>query len=77
MNNLPIFLTGLVLALAGCSTERGASNDAYNTSANNAEAYPEPAGSPTARPGMTPRDPRDPQFITQPEPSQSPPTTKP
>jgi len=58
----------LVVALgSGCSTERGGTSDEFNTISNNGEAHPQPAGSPTQRPGMNPQDPRDPQFNTRPD----------
>ena len=56
----------------GCATHRGGANDNFEAPANNSEAYPDPAGSPTERPGMNPLDPRDPQHFTHPDPSQTP-----
>lgn len=62
--------------LAGCATNRGATSDDYE-SVNTAEAHPQPAGSPTQRPGMNPQDPRDAQFGSKPDLLPSPPTTQP
>ena len=56
---LTISVVGLT---AGCSSDRGGAVDQYSSSVNGAEAYPQPAGSPSQRPGMNPQDPRDPQF---------------
>lgn len=59
---LTISVVGLT---AGCSSDRGGSVDQYGSSVNGAEAYPQPAGSPSQRPGINPQDPRDPQFGTR------------
>ncbi len=75
---LALCLAAAVLPLAGCSSDRsdysshGATYDPYMTGSAG-ESHPEPAGSPTFRPGMTPYDPRDPHFITRPQPFQQPP----
>ncbi len=64
------------MVLAGCSSYRGGSSDDEQYSGTygyGAGAYPEPAGSPTFRPGMNPQDIRDPNALTRPEP----PTTAP
>lgn len=73
-------ILGLVLAiatvglLAGCSSTsyQGGTADQFNATTNSAEAYPEPAGSPTFRPGLNPQDPRDAQFQTRPRPAEPP-----
>jgi len=73
--------TGLVLAtsmlmmlLAGCSSTsyQGGTDSRYHVTTNSAETYPEPAGSPTLRPGLNPQDPRDAQFETRPRPAEPP-----
>jgi len=71
---IPMF--ALMSLLAGCSTNRGGANVGYEA-APRSEAYPVPTAGPTARPGMTPEDPRDSQYVTRPEPLVPPPTTKP
>jgi hypothetical protein len=63
---LIIAVTGLA---TGCATNRGGKSDQFDATANGAQAYPEPAASPTERPGMNPRDPRDPQFTTHSDPA--------
>ena len=69
----------LALALFGgaCSTNHGQATGTNSNYVNETQANPAPPASPTARPGMTPEDPRDAQHITRPQPSISPPTTKP
>ncbi len=67
-----VLATATVILFAGCSTNRGGTTDEFNTITNSAEGNPEPAGSPTMRPGLNPRDPRDPQFLTRPQPEQPP-----
>ena len=58
--------------LGDCSTYRGGTGDQYNMITNHAESYPEPAGSPTFRPGLNPEDPRDAHFTTRPQPAEPP-----
>lgn len=65
-----------LFAAAACSTNRGGTNPGYQSSSDTVVS-PIPTGSPSQRPGMTPEDPRDPQFITRPQPLEPPPTTKP
>jgi hypothetical protein len=62
------------LALAGCTTREGGTSDRYdyNTGAHVGESNPQPADSPTFRPGMNPQDPRDPHFTNRPQPDQLP-----
>jgi len=64
------------LACAGCYTQQPAyTRGAYDSTYY--QAYPEPAASPTQRPGLNPDDPRDPQFGARPDSTLTPPTTKP
>ncbi len=74
---LALLMGGLALALSGCASYQGGTSDEYNATSGNSvgEVYPEPAGSPTFRPGMNPEDPRDPHFTTRPQPQASPSTT--
>lgn len=68
----------LALPLAGCASYQGGADESYSTSTGRAESQPEPAASPTFRPGMNRNDPRDPQFVApfaQPEPVEPPPST--
>lgn len=62
------------ILLAGCSSTsyQGGTAEQFNVTTNSAEAYPEPAASPTFRPGMNPQDPRDSQFETRPRPAEPP-----
>ena len=59
-----ILLILLVVPLAGCASYHGSADEAYTTGTDGAESPPEPATSPSFRPGMNPRDPRDPHFVT-------------
>jgi hypothetical protein len=62
---------------AGCSAYRPASADTRFDSAY-AESHPQPAASPSQRPGMNPNDPRDAQYLSRPGADVTPPTaTKP
>jgi len=72
MKPIAVIVTSLlILITGGCATHQGGSvNDADTMSS--AEGQPEPAASPTMRPGANPQDPRDAQFSTRSEPSQSP-----
>ena len=64
------------LACAGCYTQQPAyTRGAYDSTYY--RAYPQPAASPTQRPGLNPDDPRDPQFGARPDSTLTPPTTKP
>ena len=64
------------LACAGCYTQQPTNTGAaYDTTSY--QAYPHPAASPTQRPGLNPEDPRDPQFGARPDPTLTPPSTKP
>ena len=77
MKHLGLILVLCTIGLAsGCSTERGGTAEQWDTNAN-AEAYPQPPGSPTERPGMNPKDPRDAQFKTPSPLPQSPSTPQP
>ncbi len=68
------------LPLVGCSSSRtenaGGTSDPYGIGTSTAEGNPQPSASPTFRPGMNPQDPRDPHFITRPQPFQQPPATR-
>ncbi len=70
-----LLLAGLGLPLFGCASYQGegGTSDEYNTTMDRGESYPQPAGSPTFRPGMNPQDPRDPHFTNRPQPQQIPP----
>ncbi len=73
-------LTSLfALVLSGCASYQGGTSDQYDTTVNSGDSLgqsnPEPAASPTFRPGINPNDPRDPHFTTRPEPQASPSTT--
>ncbi len=75
-----LFLGVLALPLVGCSsynTNQGATTDEYNATSSAGESNPQPAASPTFRPGMNTEDPRDSHFTTRPQPSVAPPTTNP
>lgn len=72
-----VTLFGLLWLATACSTNRGGTSAYYNQSIGSGEGHPVPTASPSQRPGMTPEDPRDPQFITRPQPLEAPPTTKP
>lgn len=65
------------LIVAGCSTNQGGTSSNDNDLLGGNEVFPGPRASPTQRPGMNPEDPRDPQYITRPQPTVPPPTTKP
>ena len=68
-----LLLASLALPLFGCASYQGGTGEEYNTSMDRGQSYPEPAGSPTFRPGMNPEDPRDPHFTNRPLPQQVPP----
>ena len=72
-----ISIVSLLWLTTACSTNRGGTSAYYDDSLGGTQAHPAPAASPSERPGMTPEDPRDPQFITRPQPLEAPPTTKP
>ena len=59
-----ILVALLALPVAGCASYQGGSAESYSTGTGAAESRPEPAASPTFRPGMNPNDPRDPHFVT-------------
>jgi hypothetical protein len=72
-----IAAAGLV---AGCSTYQPADTGAaYGAGYDNTytESHPQPTASPSQRPGLNPDDPRDPQFNSRPNPTQTPPSSKP
>jgi len=65
-----LILVGLMLIpIAGCASHQGGGEEYYYTSTGGAESRPEPAASPSFRPGMNPSDPCDPHFV---EPSITP-----
>jgi len=71
-----------VFLLSACAHDSydhnsGGTSDTYSTGMSAGQSNPQPAASPTFRPGMNPDDPRDPHFTTRPEPQSSPSTTKP
>lgn len=73
---MQMIATAGFLACAGCHTEQPANTGgAYDSTYY--QAHPQPAESPTERPGLNPDDPRDPQFGARPDPTLTPPTTKP
>jgi hypothetical protein len=62
-----------VWVATGCSTDRGGTSDQYDSSVGTAQGRPEPTASPSQRPGMNTRDPRDAQYgthapLTEPQP---------
>ena len=70
----------LVVLLNACSTTpANQGGGAYYDQNTNYGALGSPSqpASPSMRPGMNPEDPRDPQYITRPQPLEPPPTTKP
>ena len=71
---------GVAFLFCGCASHYpygGAGDDPYMTAdPYPGQSHPEPAASPTFRPGMNPDDPRDPHFTTRPDPQASPPPTK-
>lgn len=73
-----ILILGAALPLAGCATNQGgtaeetATAEQFTPLPDAGESHPAPAASPTFRPGMNPYDPRDSQFLTRPQPRQSP-----
>jgi hypothetical protein len=70
-----LMLGALVSLFAGCAgTQSGNAEVPKSTAVMLGQANPQPAGSPTFRPGMNPQDPRDPHFTTRPLPLQSPPS---
>jgi hypothetical protein len=72
-----VSILSLIWLASACSTDnRGGANANYDAFTGS-EEYPSQPSSPSQRPGMRPEDPRDPQFITRPQPSEPPPTTKP
>ncbi len=72
-----IAIVPLLWLATACSTHQGGTGSYYDESLGGTQAHPAPIASPTERPGMTPEDPRDAQFITRPQPLEAPPTTKP
>ncbi len=74
-----LLASALVLGLTGCASYQGGTTDPYDTAGSGAtsldQSNPEPAGSPTFRPGLNPNDPRDSHFSTRPDPQASPSTT--
>jgi len=73
---MQMIATAGFLTCAGCYTEQPArTSGAYDSTYY--QAYPQPAASPSQRPGLNPDDPRDPQFGSRPNPTLTPPTTKP
>lgn len=67
----------LMLVFTACSTHRGAGGYYDENLTSGVQSSSLPPASPTMRPGMTPEDPRDPQYITRPQPLEPAPTTKP
>jgi hypothetical protein len=81
MKAAKILMTLACLVTAGCATNQGGSYEEPETGYGEGVS-PEPAGSPTFRPGMNPQDIRDPNALTRPEPPSSrtptsPPSTPP
>ncbi len=73
------FILVTALSLAGCSSYQGGAGEQTNTMTGGAagEGNPQPANSPTFRPGMNPEDPRDSHFTIRPQPNQPPGNTMP
>jgi hypothetical protein len=63
---LILSMTVTVLLLVGCSTEQGGTSDLYNYGTGYETGVSE---SPTFRPGMNPRDIRDPNALIHPVPT--------
>jgi predicted small secreted protein len=61
---IPLMLAITGFVLAGCASYEGGARDDYNAGYGSS-ASPGPMGSPTFRPGMNPRDPRDPNALIQ------------
>jgi hypothetical protein len=61
-----ILIMCAALPLAGCASHQGATEEQPSALTGGAQSNPQPAGSPTFRPGMNPNDPRDPHFTTRP-----------
>lgn len=75
-----LLLVPLMFLFNACSTNstnQGGGGYYDENSTTVTQSNPLPPASPSWRPGMTPEDPRDAQFITRPQPLESPPTTKP
>jgi hypothetical protein len=74
-----ILIICAALPLAGCATYEGGTAEETGTAgtlgSGAGEAHPEPAASPTFRPGMNPSDPRDPHFTIRPQPAPAAETT--
>jgi hypothetical protein len=66
-----LIISTLACVVVGCSTNRGGTAQGYDSTYDDYQWTPRPAASPSQRPGMNPEDPRDPQFLTRPDPSLS------
>ncbi len=67
MNRSTFLLLAAVagLIIAGCASYQGGAAEKYDNGYG-AAVSPGPTASPTFRPGMNPRDPRDPNALTRP-----------
>jgi hypothetical protein len=69
------WIAAAILPLTGCASYRGGTSDTTDTTSapmndsdRRPDLYPEPAGSPTFRPGANPDDIRDPNYFNHPRP---------